>query len=62
MTVGIYLAWTSPVLPILENRLGLQTAQGAWIGSLVPVGGFIGALPAGFLVNNFGRKQTLVSS
>ncbi|XP_075238231.1 facilitated trehalose transporter Tret1-like [Lycorma delicatula] len=59
MTVGACLAWTSPTGPIMENKL-LTKSESAWVSSIINIGGFIGALPAGFIVNKLGRKRTLL--
>lgn len=56
---GTALAWTSPALPELQSEnstLTVTPEQGSWVGSLLAVGAFTGALPAGFITDIFGRK------
>lgn len=61
VSVGTCLAWTSPSNPIMTDRLHITTkSENAWVGSLMTLGGFVGALPAGFIVNSLGRKTTLI--
>lgn len=60
---GSALAWTSPALPLLlaaDSHLTIDNDQGSWIGSLINLGAFLGALPAGLAADRFGRKRTLV--
>lgn len=57
--IGSALAWTSPALPYLTSEnstLTITEDQGSWVGSLLAVGAFTGALPAGFIADMFGRK------
>jgi len=74
---GTALAWTGPALPFItvkENAaavngtlaavngtLAITEAEGSWVGSLLPVGALLGALPAGYFSNLFGRKLTCAS-
>lgn len=63
LSVGIALAWTSPVLPQLSKEgswLVITTEEGSWIGSLLALGAILGAVPAGPMADKFGRKRTLL--
>ncbi|XP_030766943.1 facilitated trehalose transporter Tret1-like [Sitophilus oryzae] len=57
--LGMVFTWTSPALPVMESEVGISKSQGAWIGSLVTLGAFVGAIPAGPLAQVFGRKRFL---
>lgn len=62
--VGTILAWTAPALPILQapnSTLPVNQEEGSWIGSLMAVGAFLGALPAGTATDMFGRKLSLLA-
>lgn len=59
VSLGMVFTWTSSSLPIMEKETGITKAQGAWIGSLVTLGAFVGAIPAGPLSHLLGRKRTL---
>lgn len=57
--VGTALAWTSPALPYLtsgNSSVTITPEEGSWVGSLLAVGAFTGALPTGFIADIFGRK------
>ncbi|XP_054258655.1 facilitated trehalose transporter Tret1-like [Macrosteles quadrilineatus] len=67
---GTALAWTSPALPAImpkdnetsiNGTLVITPEEGSWVGSLLPVGALLGALPAGYFSNRFGRKLTCAS-
>jgi SP family facilitated glucose transporter-like MFS transporter 8 len=72
--VGTVDGWTSPALPLLQNRQPLQgynssnnsfhrvitDDEASWIGSLAPLGALFGAIPAGYLANILGRRQLLL--
>ncbi|KAJ4426302.1 hypothetical protein ANN_27116 [Periplaneta americana] len=58
MSAGCALGWTSPALPLLPF---LTEAQASWVGSLLAVGALLGALPAGWLADAWGRKAFLLS-
>lgn len=63
LCMGTCLTWTSPALPMLEHPSSypqITANQGAWIGSLLTLGAFIGAIPAGTLANKIGRKKSLL--
>ncbi|XP_054284557.1 solute carrier family 2, facilitated glucose transporter member 8-like [Macrosteles quadrilineatus] len=58
---GAALAWSSPVLPLLQSAHVVTEGQAAWVGALITLGAFVGALPAGAFANIVGRKGLLVS-
>ncbi|RZF43762.1 hypothetical protein LSTR_LSTR009185 [Laodelphax striatellus] len=60
---GCCLAWTSPTLPPLmtaESWLQVTVEQSSWVGSLIAVGGCVGPLLAGRLLDLVGRKISLL--
>jgi len=62
--VGTVLAWTSPVLPMLESensRIPITSDEGSWVGSLIAIGAIIGSIPAGKSADIFGRKPTIAA-
>ncbi|XP_025153422.1 facilitated trehalose transporter Tret1-2 homolog [Harpegnathos saltator] len=64
---GAMLAWTSPILPLLEKDGGplgapISEDESSWIGSLVPFGAIFGSFIAGYLGEKWGRKRTLLLS
>ncbi|XP_011312356.1 facilitated trehalose transporter Tret1-like [Fopius arisanus] len=60
--VGTALAWTSPILPKLNQNsfLPVSEDEGSWVSSLLALGAIAGALPAGALANILGRKKALL--
>jgi SP family facilitated glucose transporter-like MFS transporter 8 len=63
MAIGTVLAWTSPTLPELQSTnstLPVTPGEGSWIGSLMAVGAIVGAVPAGFFADRFGRKIVIL--
>jgi SP family facilitated glucose transporter-like MFS transporter 8 len=64
MAAGTVLAWTSPTLPELQSSnstLPITPEEGSWIGSLVAVGAIVGAVPAGYFADRFGRKLVILT-
>lgn len=68
-SVGVYLGWTSPMMPKLRDHTpdsplsyAINTGQEGWIGSLTAVGALFGALSIGFLANMIGRKWAILST
>ncbi|XP_022900739.1 facilitated trehalose transporter Tret1-like [Onthophagus taurus] len=57
---GSVLAWTSPVIPQLEEQNILTEAQSGIVGSMVPFGALVAALPAGYLAEKYGRTKTIL--
>lgn len=63
LAAGTVLAWTAPSLPLLaapDSFLPVGPDEGSWIGSLMPIGACLGAVPAGALTDRLGRKTTLL--
>nr|CAD7460397.1 unnamed protein product [Timema tahoe] len=59
---GTFMSWTSPALPLLQANNSvpyITSEEGSWIGSLLNLGAFIGAIPAGILADHIGRRTTL---
>lgn len=61
LAAGAAIAWSSPVLPLLQGAKVITEEQAAWVGALITLGAFVGALPAGALADMVGRKGLLVS-
>lgn len=66
--MGSFVAWTSPVLPQLEENspnhsssFSITTEQGSWIGSLLAIGGMGSSLLAGYLARRFGCKKCTIA-
>lgn len=54
VATGAMLAWTSPILPKLEEDGGplgekITSEESSWIGSLAPLGTIPGSFVAGYL-------------
>lgn len=61
VAAGSSIAWTSPTLPLLIQDGKITKDEGPWVGSLLTLGAFVGALPAGTIANKIGRKTLLLS-
>ncbi|XP_018327911.1 facilitated trehalose transporter Tret1-like [Agrilus planipennis] len=62
LAMGTTLSWTSPALPLLQDPaspLPVTNEQGSWIASLLTLGAFMGAIPAGEIAIYLGPKRTL---
>lgn len=74
--MGTTLGWSSPVGPqiLLTNQtanmpenitdiwfLQLTDEEMSWVGSLLNIGGLLGSLSGGFLMNTFGAKTVMMS-
>ncbi|XP_075228886.1 facilitated trehalose transporter Tret1-like isoform X2 [Lycorma delicatula] len=62
-SVGCVFSWTSPTLPRLmakDSWLPITEEQGSWIASIMAIGGTIGPLLSGKLLDCLGRKWTLI--
>nr|CAD7461190.1 unnamed protein product [Timema tahoe] len=71
MSGGIVMGWSTPAVPYLQEPHSLDDGtnattipitdeEGSWLGSLSAVGALLGAMPAGFLSDMFGRKRMLL--
>ncbi|XP_066587406.1 facilitated trehalose transporter Tret1-like isoform X2 [Prorops nasuta] len=60
-SIGTYLSWTSPALPLYNKNgtLFISDQEGSWICALLPAGAIVGTVPAGILADKFGRKKTI---
>uniref|UniRef100_A0A1B0CHC9 Major facilitator superfamily (MFS) profile domain-containing protein n=3 Tax=Lutzomyia longipalpis TaxID=7200 RepID=A0A1B0CHC9_LUTLO len=58
VSAGTVLAWTSPVVNQLRGNdsFNMTDDQESWVGSLLAIGAFFGAIPAGILADMIGRK------
>lgn len=59
---GASSSWTSPALPMLQSAnstIQVTNDEGSWIGSFMPIGGIIGAIPTGYTADLLGRKITI---
>jgi len=67
VAAGTALAWTSPVMGQIKesenNTYSVQVSPSSepWVGSILAIGAFFGALPAGILAERIGRKYTTMS-
>ncbi|XP_072742849.1 facilitated trehalose transporter Tret1-like [Anoplolepis gracilipes] len=66
LSIGQFVGWTSPSLPtLMQNNdakysIHLNEYEASWVASLIPLGGAIGAIICGFLLNVIGRKNTML--
>ncbi|XP_011633666.1 facilitated trehalose transporter Tret1-2 homolog isoform X2 [Pogonomyrmex barbatus] len=64
MQAGITLGWTSPILPYLTSSESflpeLVEGQISWITSLLALGAIAGAVPAGKIADQIGRKWAIL--
>ncbi|XP_048508261.1 facilitated trehalose transporter Tret1-2 homolog [Athalia rosae] len=63
LSTGYHYGWSSPSLPKLqsgEEDFTLTSGQGAWIVSMLTVGGLCGSPTATVLIDKIGRKLTLL--
>ncbi|CAH1404635.1 unnamed protein product [Nezara viridula] len=61
---GTVIGWSSPALPQLQSPdsdVPLTPEEGSWVGSLLTIGCFLGALPAGSIADCLGRKWAIMS-
>lgn len=64
-SAGTVIGWSAPALPMLEDinsSLPIHTTpdESSWIGSLLAIGAFIGALPSATLAAMLGRKNFML--
>ncbi|XP_075973102.1 facilitated trehalose transporter Tret1-like [Anticarsia gemmatalis] len=65
VTIGVLLAWTTPVLPKLLNNetpVNITPKQISWMASVGFPGYIVGSLIARFFTDNVGRRLTLLGS
>ncbi|XP_046479238.1 facilitated trehalose transporter Tret1-like isoform X1 [Neodiprion pinetum] len=62
VTAGNYLGWSSPALPLYNQKdtLTLVDDEQSWVGSLLPLGALVGAIPAGWIADKVGRKKAIL--
>lgn len=58
--IGFALAYSSPVIPELQNTLLDSEQKVSWFGSVMTVGAAIGCPIAGLCLDRLGRKGTLI--
>ncbi|XP_046748573.1 facilitated trehalose transporter Tret1-like [Diprion similis] len=63
VTAGNYLGWSSPALPLYNQKdtLTLADDDKSWVGSLLPLGALVGAIPAGWIADKVGRKNAILT-
>ncbi|GAB4835873.1 hypothetical protein Ancab_000791 [Ancistrocladus abbreviatus] len=59
LNYGLSVGYSSPVQSEIMNELGLSTAEYSLFGSLLTVGGLVGAIVSGKLSDYLGRRGTL---
>ncbi|XP_047539807.1 facilitated trehalose transporter Tret1-like isoform X4 [Vanessa atalanta] len=58
---GVCVAWSSSALPLFTSgQVELTESEASWVASLLCLGAFWGAVPAGLISEHFGRKKTLL--
>ncbi|XP_067002685.2 facilitated trehalose transporter Tret1 [Anabrus simplex] len=65
MVGGMFLAWTSPMLPILladDSPVPMTKDQSTWIVSFLFLGILLSTVPTGFLGTRLGSKRVLLCS
>ncbi|XP_060516389.1 facilitated trehalose transporter Tret1-2 homolog isoform X2 [Cylas formicarius] len=60
MIIGYCSAYTSPAAISLERDFDLDATKLSWITSLMPLGGLAGGMVGGTLIENLGRKWTIL--
>nr|CAD7576701.1 unnamed protein product [Timema californicum] len=72
LSCGIVVGWSTPAVPYLQEphplndgtnatTIPITDEEGSWLGSLTAVGALLGAMPAGYLSDMFGRKRMLLT-
>ncbi|KAK3925731.1 Facilitated trehalose transporter Tret1 [Frankliniella fusca] len=62
MVVGFVSAYTSPALPVMEKELNITKDEGAWIGSIMPLGALVGGVLGGPFIEGLGRRTTILAT
>ncbi|XP_076261729.1 facilitated trehalose transporter Tret1-like isoform X1 [Rhynchophorus ferrugineus] len=62
MIIGYCSAYTSPASISLERDFQLEYSKVTWITSLMPLGALAGGVLGGTLIENLGRKWTILST
>ncbi|KAJ6640243.1 Facilitated trehalose transporter Tret1 [Pseudolycoriella hygida] len=63
VAAGTGLAWTAPVLDQLNanSTLPATDEEASWIAGFLAIGAWVGAVPAGILAEQIGRKKTAIA-
>ena len=62
LSLGCVLGYSSPSLPDLTTDGLLVGTQKSWYGSLITIGALCGSYAAGWMVEKYGRKSTIIYS
>ena len=62
LSLGCVLGYSSPSLPDLATDGLLVGTQKSWYGSLITIGALCGSYAAGWMVEKYGRKSTIIYS
>ena len=62
LSLGCVLGYSSPSLPDLTTDGLLVGNQKSWYGSLITIGALCGSYAAGWMVEKYGRKSTIIYS
>ncbi|XP_011256038.2 facilitated trehalose transporter Tret1 [Camponotus floridanus] len=66
LSVGQFFGWSSPSLPVLmqgkdeKYSMHLTPEEASWVASLLTFGSAAGTIICAVIVNNFGRKNTML--
>ncbi|XP_012532866.1 facilitated trehalose transporter Tret1 [Monomorium pharaonis] len=66
LSVGLFIGWASPSLPLLMNggdskySVRLNIEEASWVTSLLTIGAAVGCVTSALMVNIIGRKNTML--
>jgi len=66
LSVGLFMGWASPSLPLLINGDGagypvrLNLEEASWVASISTVGSIVGCITTAMMVNVIGRKNSML--
>ncbi|XP_064471405.1 facilitated trehalose transporter Tret1-like isoform X2 [Ornithodoros turicata] len=62
LSFGITAVYSAPALPDIRKNMEFSKDSGDWFGSVLNIGGVLGAIFAGYMINRVGRKRTIMMS
>lgn len=60
-SLGCGLGWSAPCVEILKSQYSLDVAAISWIAAAFPLGAALGLTLVPFLIDNIGRKSTMLA-